>query len=60
MRVKRTPTREPFTLREKIGTSQPQFIDECAARARCRSVEFGAVLTVLPYVSLLFGNGRRD
>ena len=58
MRVKRAPTREPFTLREKLGTSQPQFVDGCAARARCRSVEFGAVLTV-PYVSLLFGNGRR-
>ena len=60
MRVKRAVTREPFTLREKIGTNQPRFVDERAALDRLRSVEFGAVLTVLFYISLLIGNGRRD
>jgi hypothetical protein len=60
LRVKRAQARDPFTLREKIGTSRPQFVDECVALARCRSVEFGPVLSVLPYVFLLFGNGRRD
>lgn len=60
MRVKRALTREPFTLREKIGTTQPQSVDERTAHAWLRSVEFGAVLTVLPYVCLRFGNDRRD
>lgn len=39
MRVKRAVAREPFTLREKIGTNWPQSVDKDAGRSRCRWVE---------------------
>jgi len=60
MRVKRVLAGEPFTLREKIGTSQPRSVDKRAPPVRCRSVEFGSVLIVPSFASLAFGIRRRD
>jgi len=59
MRVKRAPARDPFTLREKMGTSQAQSVDKHADRVRCGWVEFGAVQTLLSDGSPAFGNRRR-
>ena len=59
MRVKRALARDPFTLREQMGTGQPQSVDKRAARVRYGWVEFGAVQTLLSDGSPAFGNRRR-